>query len=120
MSKLAPPPRQRTSPERDNSDIVFSDQKHMSAQEMSNNLKMDGDQKRNCTKDETVIDAVKQYFLMFLLEGKAVAMFKGSLKLVVTLKSKIHFLGQVTTVELYAMKDALVGIPGVSGLSTKQ
>ncbi|GKC83345.1 hypothetical protein Tco_1139062, partial [Tanacetum coccineum] len=51
----APPPRHRTSTERDNGDIGFSDHKHMSAHEMSNNFKMDDDQKRKSTKDETVI-----------------------------------------------------------------
>ncbi|GJW77502.1 hypothetical protein Tco_0139184 [Tanacetum coccineum] len=64
-----------------------------------------------------VVVPAKQYFLMFLLEGKAVAPLKGRLKLVVTHK----FIEEIMeTVELYAMKDALVGIPGVSGLSTKQ
>nr|GFA33493.1 retrotransposon-related protein [Tanacetum cinerariifolium] len=82
--RQAQPPRHKTSPKRDNGDIGFSNHKHVSAhviihlflkkiinwvkfitflipekspfmQEMSNNFKMDDDQKRRSTKDDTVM-----------------------------------------------------------------
>ncbi|GKB23767.1 hypothetical protein Tco_0863168 [Tanacetum coccineum] len=79
----APPPRHRTSTERDNGDIGFSDHKHMSAHEMSNNFKMDDDQKRKSTKDETVIcsGADKTILLDVLAGRKSSGTVKGEIKI---------------------------------------
>nr|GFB87054.1 pleiotropic drug resistance protein 3-like isoform X3 [Tanacetum cinerariifolium] len=79
----AQPPRHKTSPKRDNEKSPFM-------QEMSNNFKMDDDQKRRSTKDDTtacsyIIDrcsgANKTILLDVLVGRKSSGTVKGEIKI---------------------------------------